>query len=128
MELNEQEIVRRQKLEDLRKQGIDPYPAETWEVNTGSKAILEGFDADPDSFKDLSFAGRIMSIRDMGKACFALLQDDTGRMQIYVRQEDLCPGEDKSLYQQVWKKLIDIGDIIGLKDRKSTRLNSSHRT
>ncbi|MFM2135760.1 MAG: lysine--tRNA ligase [Bacteroidota bacterium] len=115
MELNEQEIIRRQKLEDLRKQGIDPYPAETWEVSTSSKAVLEGFDADPESFKDLSFAGRIMSVRDMGKALFLVLQDAAGRIQIYLRRDDICPGEDKSLFDFVVKKGLDIGDIIGVK-------------
>lgn len=115
MELNEQEIIRRQKLEDLRKQGIDPYPAATWEVNTSSKCIAEGFDTDPENFKNLSYAGRIMSIRDMGKALFLVLQDAVGRIQIYLRRDDICPGEDKSLFDFVVKKGLDIGDIIGVK-------------
>jgi lysyl-tRNA synthetase class 2 len=114
MELNEQELIRRQKLDELRKQGVDPYPAERWEVNTNSKDILEGFDANPDAFKDLSYAGRIMSIRDMGKALFIVLQDAIGRMQIYLRRDDICPGEDKMLFDFVVKKGLDIGDIIGV--------------
>ncbi|MFM2207039.1 MAG: hypothetical protein RL213_1014 [Bacteroidota bacterium] len=115
MELNEQELIRRQKLDELRSHGIDPYPAESWEVNTSSKAILEGFDADPEKFKDLSYAGRIMSIRDMGKALFMVLQDSAGRIQIYLRRDDICPGENKELFDFVVKKGLDIGDIIGIK-------------
>ena len=114
MELNEQELIRRQKLDELRKHGVDPYPAERWEINTNSKDILEGFDANPDAFKDLSYAGRIMSIRDMGKALFIVLQDAIGRMQIYLRRDDICPGEDKMLFDFVVKKGLDIGDIIGV--------------
>lgn len=115
MELSEQELIRRNKLEELQKQGINPYPAERWEVTTTSSAILAGFDANPENFKDLSFAGRIMSIRDMGKALFMVLQDSAGRIQIYLRRDDICPGEDKSLFDFVVKKGLDIGDIIGIK-------------
>ncbi len=115
MELNEQELIRRQKLDELRKNGFEPYPAERWEVNTNSKEILAGFDSDPDKFKDLSYAGRIMSIRDMGKALFIVLQDSLSRIQIYVRRDDICPGEDKTLFDFVVKKGIDIGDIVGIK-------------
>ena len=115
MELNEQELIRRQKLDELRKQGIDPYPAERWEVNTTSKDILAGFDSNPEGFKDLCYAGRIMSIRDMGKALFIVLQDSVGRIQIYLRRDDICPGEDKTLFDFVVKKGLDIGDIIGIK-------------
>jgi len=115
MELNEQELIRRQKREELLKHGVDPYPAENWEVTTSSKDILEGFDSDPERFKDLSYAGRIMSIRDMGKALFLVLQDSVGRIQIYLRRDDICPGEDKDLFDFVVKKGLDIGDIIGVK-------------
>ncbi|MFM8431314.1 MAG: lysine--tRNA ligase [Bacteroidota bacterium] len=114
MELNEQEIIRRQKLDELRKHGVDPYPADGWEVNTSSSSILNGFDTDPDKFKNLSFAGRVMSIRDMGKALFMVLQDAVGRIQIYVRRDDICPGEDKTVFDVVVKKGLDIGDIVGI--------------
>ncbi len=115
MELNEQEIIRRQKLEELTKAGINAYPADLWAINTSSKHILETFESNPDSLKDLVFAGRIMSIRDMGKASFAVLQDSVGKIQVYVKRDEICPGEDKSLYDFVWKKSLDIGDIIGIK-------------
>ena len=115
MELSEQELIRRQKLEDLNAAGINPYPAESWEVNATSKYILENFEFKPDELKSISFAGRIMSMRDMGKAAFAVLQDSAGKIQIYVKRDEICPGEDKSLYDVVWKKNLDIGDIIGVK-------------
>lgn len=114
MELNEQELIRRQKLDELRKSGIDPYPAERWVVNTNSQDILSSFDAEPDRFKDISFAGRIMSIRDMGKALFIVLQDALGKMQVYLRRDDVCPGDDKTLFDFVIKKGLDIGDIVGV--------------
>ena len=115
MEFTEQEQIRRQKLEDIQKQGIEPYPADLWEMNFTSREMLDGFDSDPDKFTNISFAGRIMSVRDMGKAAFAVLQDSAGRIQIYVRRDDICPGEDKSGYDSLFKKLLDIGDIIGVK-------------
>ena len=117
MELSEQEIIRRQKLEELQKLGINPYPADLWEVTYTSKYILENFDAlSADEGKGtVSFAGRIMSVRDMGKAAFAVLQDSAGKIQIYVKRDEICTGEDKSLYDTVWKKMLDIGDIIGVK-------------
>ncbi|MFI5220211.1 MAG: lysine--tRNA ligase [Bacteroidia bacterium] len=116
-ELSEQEILRRQKSEELLKLGINPYPAELWEVSIASKEILGDFEKNPDNenLKSISFAGRIMSVRDMGKASFAVLQDSVGKIQIYVKRDDICPGEDKTLYDIVWKKLLDIGDIIGVK-------------
>jgi lysyl-tRNA synthetase class 2 len=115
MELSEQEIIRRQKLEELNKLGINPYPAEMWDVNTNSKAILDNFDSNPDSLKDIVFGGRIMSIRDMGKAAFAVLQDSVGKIQVYIKRDEICKGEDKTLYDILFKKLIDIGDIVGVK-------------
>lgn len=115
MQLSEQEIIRRQKLDELIKLGINPYPAELWEITHTSKQILENFESNPDGLKDISFAGRIMSVRDMGKAAFAFLQDSGGKIQIYVKRDEICKGEDKTLYDAVWKKLIDIGDIIGVK-------------
>jgi lysyl-tRNA synthetase class 2 len=113
-ELSEQEILRRQKLEELKKMGVDPYPAEEFKVNASAFDIKENYERDKLNYKDISFAGRIMSVRDMGKAAFAVLQDTTGRIQIYVKRDEICPGEDKSLYDIIWKKLLDIGDIIGI--------------
>jgi lysyl-tRNA synthetase class 2 len=114
--LSEQEIVRREKLAELKKLGIDPYPAPLYPVNSYSTIIKNGFDDnDKERFADVCVAGRIMSVRDMGKASFAVLQDSHGRIQIYVRKDDLSKGEDTSLYDVVWKKLLDIGDIIGIK-------------
>lgn len=115
--LSEQEVIRREKLDELKKLGIDPYPAPLYPVNITAAEIKEEFregEIQP-KLNDVCLAGRIMSIRDMGKACFALLQDESGRIQVYIRQEDICPEEDKTLYQTVWKKLVDIGDIIGVK-------------
>lgn len=112
--LSEQEQLRRQKLADLRTIGINPYPAEEFKVNVTAADIKANYERDKLNYKNISIAGRLMSIRDMGKACFAVIQDATGRVQIYVRKDDICPGDDKTLYDTVWKKLIDIGDIIGL--------------
>lgn len=115
--LSEQEIIRREKLIELQQLGIDPYPAAMYPVNCMASDIKSGYnsESDPTAFTDICLAGRIMSIRDMGKASFAVLQDASGRIQIYVRRDDICPGEDKSLYDKVWKHLSDIGDIIGIK-------------
>ena len=112
--LSEQELIRRQKLEELKALGHEPYPAEEFRVNVTSQDIRDNYERDKLNYKDISIAGRLMSVRDMGKACFAVLQDASGRIQLYIRKDDICPGEDKSLYDQVWKKLIDIGDIIGV--------------
>lgn len=114
--LSEQEIIRRQKSAELKKSGIDPYPAALYPVNTTSIYIKENYKAEQNNqlFSDICIAGRVMSIRDMGKANFAVLQDSLGKIQLYIKQDDICPGEDKSMYQNVWKKLIDIGDIIGV--------------
>ena len=121
--LSEQEIIRREKLTELNKLGIDAYPAALYPVNTTSAYIKEfykgeHFDYAPDDkklFADVCIAGRIMSVRDMGKANFAVLQDSVGKIQFYIKQDDMCPGDDKTLYQTFWKKLIDIGDIIGIR-------------
>ncbi len=114
--LSEQEIIRRNKLDEIRKMGIDPYPAALFEVNTTAKDILDNFTPEKaDTYKNLSIAGRIMSIRDMGKACFVSLQDATGRIQLYIRRDDICQGDDKSLFDSLFKKHSDIGDIIGVK-------------
>jgi len=114
-ELSEQEVIRREKSEELRSLGIDPYPAALFEINVSAADIKENYERDKTNYKNISIAGRIMSVRDMGKACFAVLQDSTGRIQLYVRRDDICTGEDKSLYDTVFKKLLDLGDIIGVK-------------
>ncbi|MGN6567998.1 MAG: lysine--tRNA ligase [Flavipsychrobacter sp.] len=114
--LSEQELVRREKLKELHALGIDPYPAPLFEITHTAQQIRDNYTEEKqEQFKNISFAGRIMSVRDMGKANFAVLQDGTGRMQIYIRRDDICPGDDKTLYNTVWKKLLDIGDIIGVK-------------
>jgi lysyl-tRNA synthetase class 2 len=114
-QLSEQEELRREKLAELKKLGINPYPAEEFKVNVTAKDIKENYERDKLNYKDIRFAGRIMSVRDMGKAAFAVLQDSTDRIQVYVRRDDICPAEDdKTLYDIVWKKLIDLGDIIGI--------------
>lgn len=114
--LSEQEIIRREKLQELRKLGINPYPAAQYHVNDTAKRIKANYTEETkEQFQQVCLAGRIMSIRIMGKASFGVLQDSTGRIQLYVRRDDICPGEDKTLYNTVWKKLLDIGDIVGVK-------------
>lgn len=113
-ELTEQETIRRQKLTEIRALGIEPYPAEEFVVNAYAKNIKAEFVAEKPGFENVALAGRIMGVRDMGKACFAEIMDASGRIQIYVRRDDICPGEDKSLYDQLFKKLLDIGDYIGI--------------
>ena len=112
LELSEQEIVRRQSLQELRNMGIDPYPAAEFPVNAYSKDIIAGFKEDEQ--RDVTIAGRIMSRRVMGKASFMELQDSKGRIQVYVTRDNICPGEDKDLYNKVFKKLLDIGDFVGV--------------
>ena len=113
LELSEQEIVRRNSLAELRKMGIEPYPAEEYVVTGHTKEIKENFkdDAEP---REVRIAGRIMSRRIMGKASFMELQDSEGRIQVYIIRDDLCPGEDKDTYNIFFKKLLDIGDIVGI--------------
>lgn len=113
LELSEQEIVRRNSLAELRKMGIEPYPAEEYIVTGHTKEIKENFkdDAEP---REVRIAGRIMSRRIMGKASFMELQDSEGRIQVYISRDDLCPGEDKDTYNIFFKKLLDIGDIVGI--------------
>ena len=114
LELSEQEIIRRQSLDELRHMGIEPYPASGYEVNTYSIDIKNDFTDDADR-REVSIAGRIMGRRIMGKASFIELMDSKGRIQIYVTRDDLCPGENKDLYNNFFKKLLDIGDFIGIK-------------
>ena len=113
LELSEQEIGRRQSLQELRNMGINPYPAEEFPVNAWSDDIKANFKEDEK--REVTIAGRMMSRRVMGKASFAELQDSKGRIQLYISRDNLCPGEDKDLYNKVFKKLLDIGDIIGVK-------------
>ena len=113
LELSEQEIFRRRSLEELRALGINPYPAEEYEVTGHAREILDSFEDDAPS-RRVRVAGRVMGRRIMGKASFLELQDATGRIQIYITRDDLCPEEDKTLYNQVVKKLMDIGDFIGV--------------
>ncbi len=113
LELSEQEVFRRRSLEELRNLGINPYPAEEYKVTGYAREILDTFE-DEAPRRAVSVAGRVMSRRIMGKASFLELQDSTGRIQIYITRDDLCPGEDKTLYNSVVKKLMDIGDFIGV--------------
>jgi lysyl-tRNA synthetase, class II len=115
MQLSEQEIIRRKSLEEFAKLGINPYPADLYEVNASAEEILTNYERQKSDYRQISIAGRIMSRRIMGNASFVELQDETGRIQIYLRRDDLCPEEDKTLYNTVFKKLLDIGDFIGVK-------------
>jgi lysyl-tRNA synthetase class 2 len=110
MQLSEQEIIRRDKLKALRELGINPYPADLFPVKNSSKDIKENFEEG----KKVIVAGRLMSVRDQGKACFAELQDSEGRIQLYLNRDVICPEEDKTVYNQVFKKLTDLGDFIGI--------------
>lgn len=112
--LSELEIQRRQSLDELYKLGINPYPAELFPVNVTAKDINQNYEKDKLNYKDISIAGRIMTRRIMGNASFAVLQDSTEKIQIYIKRDDICPEEDKTLYNTVFKKLLDIGDIIGV--------------
>ena len=114
LELSEQEIGRRESLQELRNMGIDPYPAAEYPINAFSTDIRDNF-RDEDEPRQVSIAGRMMSRRVMGKAAFAELQDSKGRIQVYITRDDLCPDENKDLYNVVFKKLLDIGDFIGVK-------------
>ena len=115
MELSEQELIRRNSLSELRKLGIDPYPAARYEVNATAADIHQHFDPDKGNFQAVSLAGRIMSRRIMGSASFFELQDHTGRIQVYIRRDDVCAGDpDATLYNTVFKKLLDIGDFVGV--------------
>ena len=115
LELSEQEIGRRQSLQELRAMGIDPYPAAEFPTNAFSTDIKENFKDDEE--KEVVIAGRMMSRRVMGKASFAELQDSKGRIQVYITRDDICPGENKDLYNNVFKRLLDIGDFIGVKGK-----------
>ena len=113
-ELSEQEVFRRQSLDELRSMGIEPYPAAEYKVTAYSSEITDNF-VDEAPRRTVQIAGRIMSRRIMGKASFIELQDSFGRIQIYITRDDLCPDENKDLYNVVFKKALDIGDFIGIK-------------
>jgi lysyl-tRNA synthetase class 2 len=113
--LSEQEQIRRNSLEELRKLGINPYPAAEFKTNAFAQDIHDNYSPEKNNFQDVTLAGRIMSRRIMGNASFAELMDSSGRVQIYIRRDDICPGEDKTMYNTIFKHLLDIGDIIGIK-------------
>ncbi len=110
MQLSEQELIRREKLDKLRELGINPYPADLYPVNHTSKQVKEQFEEG----KKVIIAGRLMSMRVQGKASFAQLQDSEGKIQVYFNRDEICPGEDKTLYNEVFKKLLDFGDFVGV--------------
>ena len=113
-ELTEQEQIRRNSLTEIKNLGINPYPAALYEVNAEAADILTRYPKDNSLFQDISIAGRMMSRRIMGAASFVEIQDHTGRIQLYIKRDEICPGEDKTLYNTVFKRLLDIGDIIGV--------------
>ena len=113
--LSELELLRRNSLNQLRELGINPYPAEAFEINANAADILANYERDKTAYKNISIAGRIMTRRIMGSASFVEIQDSTGRIQVYIKRDDICPDEDKSLYNTVFKKLLDLGDFIGIK-------------
>lgn len=115
LDLSEQEIIRRQSLDELRASGIDPYPAAEYVTNAFSTDIKKNFKDDAPEKQEVSIAGRIMSRRIMGKASFMELQDSKGRIQVYVSRDEICPGDNKELYNTVFKRLLDIGDFVGIK-------------
>ena len=115
MALNQQQVQRRESLKRLRDLGIDPYPAAEFEVTASSQELKQRFEAKPEERMEVSFAGRIMVRRIMGKASFVGLQDEVGRIQAYFNRDEICPSEDKTMYNEVFKRLLDIGDIIGVK-------------
>ncbi|MFH1119879.1 MAG: lysine--tRNA ligase [Bacteroidota bacterium] len=113
-DLSEQEAIRRESLQELEKAGINAYPAEAFHVNISASEIHKNFPIDNGLYQQVSIAGRIMTRRIMGAASFVDLQDSTGRIQLYIKRDDICEGEDKSFYNNVFKRLLDIGDIIGI--------------
>ncbi|NLA15972.1 MAG: lysine--tRNA ligase [Bacteroidales bacterium] len=113
--ISEQEQVRRNALQELMQLGIDPYPAQKFPVDTTANEILEKYDPEKKNFQEITVAGRIMGRRIMGAASFMVLQDHTGKIQVYVKRDEICPTEDKTQYNTVFKKLMDIGDIVGVK-------------
>src|SRR5574344_942003 len=115
LDRNEQEINRRASLQQMRDLGIEPYPAPAYMTNATTKEIKDGYDPEKGNFNDIAIAGRMMSRRIMGAASFIEIQDEKGKIQVYVKRDEICPGEDKTMYNTVFKKLLDIGDIVGIK-------------
>ena len=115
IQLSEQEILRRQSMAKLRELGIEPYPAPLYPVNASAAGIARDYDPEAGNLTDVCIAGRMMSRRIMGAASFMELQDESGMIQVYVKRDDICPGEDKTMYNTVFKKLLDIGDIVGIR-------------
>ena len=115
IQLSEQEILRRQSMAKLRELGIEPYPAPLYPVNASAAGIARDYDPEAGNLTDVCIAGRMMSRRIMGAASFMELQDESGRIQVYVKRDDICPGEDKAMYNTVFMKLLDIGDIVGIR-------------
>ena len=114
-QFSEQELLRRESMKQLRELGIEPYPAPLYPVNATAASIAEQYKPEENNLQDVCIAGRIMSRRIMGAASFMELQDETGRIQVYIKRDEICPGEDKTMYNTVFKKLLDIGDIVGIK-------------
>ena len=114
MKLSEQEIVRRENLKHIIEMGIDPFPAELFEVTHHANEIKKAFATSPETLGEVRIAGRLMMTRVMGKAAFAEIQDSSGRIQIYVVRDEICPGEDKSLYNDFFKRYLDLGDYLGI--------------
>ncbi len=114
-ELSEQEKIRRESLQKIRELGIDPYPANKYEVNSYSQEIIDNYNEEENNYQNICVAGRIMSRRIMGKASFIEIQDSEGKIQVYLNRDIICPDDDKILYNTVFKKLLDIGDIVGIK-------------
>tara|TARA_Y100000589_G_scaffold137838_1_gene131934 strand:+ start:4601 stop:6124 length:1524 start_codon:yes stop_codon:yes gene_type:complete len=114
-DFSEQEIVRRESLQKLLELGINPYPAELFDVNVSANEIKKNYNSEKLGYKNIQIAGRLMSRRIMGKASFAELQDSTGRIQLYFNRDEICPDEDKTMYNTVFKKLLDIGDFLGVR-------------
>ncbi|MBR4999872.1 MAG: lysine--tRNA ligase [Rikenellaceae bacterium] len=114
-ELSEQEIIRRNSLEELRRLGFEPYPAQMFETNATTQTIREEFNPEENNLQEIAIAGRMMTRRIMGSAAFFELQDQYGRIQVYIKRDDICPENDPTLYNTVFKKLLDIGDIVGVK-------------
>src|ERR1051326_7624713 len=115
LQLTEQELLRRESLQEIIRRGIDPFPAESWPITHKAQKIHAQFEDGKAGLENVSLAGRLMSRRIMGKASFCELQDSSGRIQLYITRDDICPGEDKSLYNDFFKKLLDLGDIIEVK-------------
>lgn len=115
LELSEQELIRRESLKELSKLGINAYPADLYPVTHYAGDILENFEGKEDKYQEVCLSGRIMGRRIMGSASFAEIKDSSGRIQLYIKRDDICPDEDKTLYNTVFKRLLDIGDIIGVK-------------